>query len=321
MSNKNFSFTPSTFLETPVLFLIFNRLDTTILVLESIKKVKPKKLYIASDGARENKENENESVEAVRNYVLSQIDWQCEIKTLFRKNNLGCKYAVSNAINWFFEHEEMGIILEDDCIPVSSFYYYCEELLHYYKDDKRIWHISGNNFLPKDFNTSEFSYSFGGIYGSIWGWATWRDRWNHYDVEIKLFDELKNNHFLENCYGGGPAVKSRLNDFQLIKNGLDTWDFQWVFTRWVNNGFTIIPKVNLVYNAGFGKNATHTISTKDERADMKVNEIELPLHHPSDIIRDSVSELNFYNQFGKIKTIDKLKVLIKRLIKYDKWGK
>jgi len=321
MQNKSNSFTSIKRLDTAVLLITFNRLDTTKLVFETIKQVKPPRLYIASDGARENIESENTVVQDVREYVLSQIDWDCEVKTLFSENNLGCKYGVISGISWFFENEEMGIILEDDCVPDQSFFYYCEELLHYYKDDKRIWHISGNNFLPDDFKDAEYSYYFGGIYGSIWGWASWRDRWKHFDADISLFEKLKPNHFLENCYDGSPAVKSRFNDFQLIRNGLDTWDYQWVFTRWINSGLTIIPAVNLVFNAGFGENATHTFSKKDERGKMIVNEIEFPLKHPPYIIRDSVAELNFYKQFGKIKTIDKLKVFIKKIIRYDKWAK
>jgi hypothetical protein len=311
MNRPSNSFKTDKKFDTAVLFLIFNRLDTTKLVFETIKKVKPPRIYIASDGARENNPTEKKVVQEVRDYLMSQIDWDCEVKTLFRDNNMGCKYAVSTAIDWFFKNEEMGIILEDDCVPVQSFYYYCEELLEKYKEDKRIWHISGNNFIDEDSLSADFSYYFGGIYGSIWGWASWRDRWNHYDVEIKLFEKLKNNQLLENCYDGGLAVKSRLNNFQSIRNGLDTWDYQWVFTRWINNGLTIIPSVNLVFNAGFGEGATHTLSKNDVRAKLKVNEIEFPLKHPAYVIRDSAKEHNFYKRFEKVKTIDKLKGVIK----------
>lgn len=307
--------------DTAVLFLIFNRLDTTKLVLETIKQVKPPRLYIASDGARKNNASEITNVKTVRDYVLSQIDWDCEVKTFFRDHNMGLKHALSSAIDWFFKNEEMGIILEDDCIPDHSFFYFCQDLLHYYKADKRIWHISGNNFLPNDFINSKYSYYFGGIYGSIWGWASWRDRWKYYDVEIKLFDELKANHLLENCYDGSSAVISRINDFKKVKEGLNTWSYQWVFTRWINNGLTIIPTVNLVYNAGFGEGATNTLSDKDDRAKMIIKEIEFPLKHPQVVVRDSIAELNFYNRYGRIKTINKLKNIIKKLIKHDKWAK
>ncbi len=307
-------FIPPKPLETAVLFLVFNRLDTTKQVFEAIKKAKPPRLYIGSDGARESKEDEKERVEAVRNYILDNIDWDCEVKTLFREKNLGCKMAVSGAIDWFFENEEQGIILEDDCLPSQSFFWYCEELLNRYKDDMRIWHISGNNFHFGWQRDKDYSYYFGGIYGSIWGWASWANRWKKYDVEMKNYDNLKTKKYLENCYDGSIAVKSRLNEFESIKSGLDTWDFQWVYCRWINNGLTIIPSINLVKNLGFGEEATHTFNKKDKRANMNFYNISLPLKHPSFIIRDTISEIKFYNDFIKPNTIQQIKRVVKKVI-------
>ena len=128
---------------TPVLFIVFNRLDKTRQVFEAIRQARPPFLYIASDGARFNKEGELEKVQAVRDFIIQNIDWKCEVKTLFRKKNLGCKYAVSGAISWFFNNVDQGIILEDDCLPSKSFFWYCEELLEKYKHDNSIYLISG----------------------------------------------------------------------------------------------------------------------------------------------------------------------------------
>ena len=204
--NKIESYTPPHPLNTAVLFLVFNRIDTTKKVFEAIRQAKPPRLYIAADGARESKDEE-EKVNAVRDYVSSNIDWDCEIKTLFNEKNLGCKMAVSGAIDWFFDNEEMGIILEDDCLPSQSFFWFCEEMLAKYKDDMRVWHVAGNNFHFGWKRDEDYSYYFGGIYGSIWGWASWRTRWNHYDVEMKNYDEVKSKKYLENCYVGSKAVK------------------------------------------------------------------------------------------------------------------
>ena len=121
-NNLESNFTPPHPLNTAVLFLVFSRLDTTKQVFESIRQAKPPRLYIAADGAREVKEGEAEKVKAVRDYITSNIDWECEVKTLFREQNFGCKMAVSGAIDWFFQNEEMGIILEDDCLPSQSFF-------------------------------------------------------------------------------------------------------------------------------------------------------------------------------------------------------
>ena len=133
-------------LKSPVLFLVFNRPDTTRRVLEAIRQAQPSQLFIAADGPREGKSGEAEKCADVRRIVNEGIDWDCEVKTLFRDKNLGCKVAVSRAIDWFFEHVEEGIILEDDCLPHPTFFRFCEELLNKYRDDERIGQISGDNF-------------------------------------------------------------------------------------------------------------------------------------------------------------------------------
>ncbi len=312
--NEVTRFIPSHPLNTAVLFLVFNRLEKTKKVFESIQQAKPPRLYIAADGAREHKEDEAEKVEAVRKYIVENINWKCEVKTLFRDQNLGCKYAVSEALNWFFESEEMGIVLEDDTLPSYSFFWYCEKLLKKYKDDLRVWHISGNNFHFGWKRDETHSYYFGGIYGSIWGWATWRSRWKHYDVEMKNYNETDHKDYLENCYDGSDAVKRKIIDFNLIKKGLDTWDFQWVYTRWINNGLTIVPNVNLVKNLGFDNDATHTHSKYDKRADMHYFDIKFPLRHPSSVSRDHISEKNFFDDFVKPSFLSKIKYTVKKIL-------
>lgn len=116
--------------QSPILFLVFNRPDVTALVFNEIKKAKPKKLYVAADGARDIKELNKCNI--VRE-IATNIDWDCELITLFREKNLGCKYAVSSAISWFFENEEQGIILEDDCLPSNDFLDFVMKCCHFIK--------------------------------------------------------------------------------------------------------------------------------------------------------------------------------------------
>lgn len=306
-------FTPPHPLNTAVLFLIFNRLDTTKQVFEAIRKAKPPRLHIAADGARESKEGESEKVKAVRDYVMEHIDWECEVKTLFRKKNLGCKMAVSSAITWFFENEEMGIILEDDCLPSQSFFWFCEELLERYKDDMRVWHIAGNNFHFGWKRDEDYSYYFS-YYGSIWGWATWRSRWNHYDVEMKNYDEIKSKNYLWDIFGNKEEANFRISNFDEIRNGLNTWDFQWAYTRFINSGLSVVPIKNLVENLGFGDDATHLHSVNDTRANMKMNNLEFPLQNPKFIIRDKVSDDKYFNKFIKSNS-NLLKKIVKNVLK------
>ena len=240
--------------QTPILFLIFNRPDTTKLVFESIRSMKPAKLYIAADGARKDKVGEDLLCEESRS-IIDLIDWECEIKTLFRPENLGCKIAVSSAIDWFFENEEQGIILEDDCLPNESFYNYCETLLNYYASDERIMHISGNNFQD-GMMRGNGSYYFSN-YNHIWGWATWKRAWKAYNVDLSFLTETEINNLIEKKFG---TKKERFfwnNIFKsVLVDKIGTWDHQWTYAIWKKNGLSIIPNKNLVYNIGFNVNGT-----------------------------------------------------------------
>ena len=297
-------------LKTAVLFLVYNRLDTTKQVFEAIRQTKPLRLYIASDGP---KEGEAEKVQAVREYLTSRIDWDCEIKTLFREKNLGCRMGVSSAITWFFENEEKGIILEDDCLPSQSFFWFCEELLERYKDDMRVWHIAGNNFLNGYVRDPDYSYYFS-YYGSIWGWASWANRWNKYDVEIKSYPEIRDKKYLWDVFGNWPEAKFRTSNFDSTIDGFNTWDYQWNYARFINSGLSIVPNVNLIKNIGFGKNATHTHNKNDPRSRMPSCDIQLPLNHPAFLIRDKISDDRFFKRYINTR-MNSIKNMIKKIFK------
>lgn len=193
-------------LHTAVLFLVFNRPNTTKQVFEAIRQARPPKIYVASDGARENIPGETERVEEVRR-IVSDVDWPCEIKTLYRHKNLGCKEAIFSAINWFFENEEQGIIIEDDCLPSAEFFPYCEFYLDKYKYDDNIFSISGSRFGLSE--KSCFSK-----YALMWGWATWRDRWKYYSLELEGVDEVckKNSQIYQQDYIGEKYSKIQMLD-------------------------------------------------------------------------------------------------------------
>ena len=264
-------FTPPHPLNTAVLFLVFNRIETTIQVFEEIRKAKPPRLYIAADGARSNHDGEAEKVSEVRDFIIRNIDWECVVSTLFREQNLGCKIAVSTAITWFFENEAQGIILEDDCLPSQSFFWYCEDLLERYKYDKRIYLVSGYN-KQNEWCRGEDSYFFSN-YGGIWGWASWSRAWQDYDVDMSDINEfIRRNHFV-NLLGIKDGIFRQKMIYDSIKvNKMNTWDYQWGYARHKNNGLACVACKNLVENIGFGENATHTFEANLDnviRHDMK----------------------------------------------------
>lgn len=244
--------------QTPILLLIFNRMSTTVRVFEKIKEQKPKYLFIASDGSRDGKENEQAEVQRIRKYVLDQIDWECEVKTLFRDQNLGCGVAPYTAITWFFEHVEKGIILEDDCLPLPGFFEFCEEMLNYYKDDERIYEISGHNLQAGNVR-GDGSYYFSN-YGGIWGWATWARAWKNYDYYMSDLDKFVSSKTINRILPDKKEQEFWLNAFIKAKKLGSWWDYQWLLTIWNNNGVCIVPNGNLVINIGFDGESTHTVN-------------------------------------------------------------
>ncbi len=214
--------------------------------------------------------------------------------TLIRDENLGCKKAVYEAINWFFENESEGIILEDDLLPSQSFFWYCQELLDYYRDDNRIMHIGGSNFQFGR-NRSPYDYYFS-RYAHVWGWATWKKSWQHYK-DIDYWSSKKLKELFTSLESSKDFIKYWNNEMQKVKSGkIDTWDYQWTFTCWEKNGLSILPDINLVSNIGFGKNATHT-KKFNPVSNIPNQEICFPLHHPIKIIRSK--KRDSYTEFGQ----------------------
>jgi len=269
---------PLTSLQTAVLFVVFNRPDTTAQVFEAIRKAKPPRLYVAADGPRPDKNGEVEKVARVRE-IATAVDWPCEVKTLFREENLGCKYAVSGAITWFFEQEEQGIILEDDCLPSQSFFWFCEDILERFKSDNRVMSICGVNIV--DCIDSQESYFFS-IYALMWGWATWRRAWKSYKPDLKSWSNHKNMRLI-----GKNIVLTKIQKLTWVnilsktyRGKIDTWDYQWIYTCWLNSGLTIAPTVNLICNIGFSEDATHTKIFNPILSSLVAKDIAFPLKHP-----------------------------------------
>ncbi len=294
---NNQKFISSNLLNTAVLFLVFNRPDLTKQVFQEIRKIKPPRLYVAADGPRAEKIGELEKVEQVRK-IATQVDWECEVKTLFREKNLGGGRAVSSAITWFFENEEMGIILEDDCLPSQSFFWFCEELLERYKNDMRIMLVSGYN-KQETWSSNQYDYFFS-HFGGIWGWASWKRAWQHYDFEMRQLEEFtkfKNfKHLLGNKLG---LIREKQMKNVFLKD-IDFWDYQWGFARHINSGLACVPSKNLVENIGFGEDATNNHYGS---CDIKKYEITFPLKENRFVVADRKYDQLFHPSvsiFGRI---------------------
>lgn len=234
------------YFQTPILLLVFNRPEISNKVFNEIRKIKPTKLFIAADGPR----NASDKIlcEETLN-IIKLIDWDCELKTLIRSENMGCGRAVNEGISWFFNHVDEGIILEDDCFPLDSFFEFCEKMLEKYRDNGKVMHISGSNFqmgITRGLANETYYYS---RYPLIWGWATWKRAWRYYNFELPNFLDKSvremGSFFIYATY--------KVNSSQI-----NTWDIQWSYCVYKNKGICITPNVNLIKNLGFGEDSTHT---------------------------------------------------------------
>jgi len=296
-------------MNSAILFLTYKRLDTTRLVFNAICQAKPKKIYFASNAAKDSGEIIN--VNKIRDFI-NEINWPCEIHTLFRENHLSVKYSISSAIDWFFENESEGIILEDDCLPDPTFFQYCDELLEKYRDDKRISQISGVNLQGNSKTNSSYYFSRN-IH--IWGWATWASRWkNSYDVEMSSWKEFKQFNSIENIINNKSHKKYWSNIFDEIANDkMQTWDYQWVYANWINYRLSIMPNKDLITNIGFGPEATFT-KESSPLSNLPVYPMTFPMNHPKYIYPESMLEEEFYNKFNKTNYFRRIKTKILRIM-------
>jgi hypothetical protein len=285
----------------PILFLVFNRPDTTAQVFERIRQIQPAQLFIAADGPRPGKEGEKQKCEEVRNIILKAIDWPCDVKTLFRDSNLGCGHAVSGAISWFFENVEEGIILEDDTLPDPSFFNFCKVLLEKYRFQEKIKMISGNNFQKGKW-WGDGSYYFS-AYSHIWGWASWRRTWQEYDFTLDGLDEKTHDKDMSFYFNDKRVKDYWKQTLDKLRNGVfNTWDIQLLFSMWHKRGLAVLPNTNLVTNIGFGASSTHTFDDSDQTSNLPIIPLT-EIHHPNEISIDKRADQHYFNNFLRKKNL------------------
>jgi len=244
----------------PVLLMGFNRPELMARVIDRLREVEPRQVYVAVDGARDSHPADGERVQACRDLVL-RLDWGCEVHTLFQDANLGCGRGVSTAVTWFFDHVDRGIVLEDDIVPHPTFFDFCAELLDRYEADERVFAVSGCNVVPRTrLSRPQDSYRFSQI-PVVWGWATWRRSWRHHRLDIAGWRRgLPVSRLLKRVGYSPTSALFWGSEFELTARGdVDTWDWQLTQAAMASGQLTATSNVNLVENIGFGSDATHTV--------------------------------------------------------------
>lgn len=305
-------------LNTPILFIIFNRPKTTTQVFEKIRTAQPSKLFIAADGPRLGHPADAELCRQARNVAL-QVDWPCHVATLFHEKNLGCRFGPASAISWFFDNVEEGIILEDDCLPCDSFFQFCSQMLEYFRQDQRIFSINGSN-LGYAMGASSYSFT---RFMNMWGWATWRRVAVTIDYELAFLRDVrcKKLWFMNRLLNWSSRevdynwIKYWLARYEWIVDGFETWDYQWLLNQMRYKKLSVVPATNLVKNIGFGSDATHTHDPDFPCAAIETDNMQFPLTHPKRIRED----MRYLNEIVKGKWAGYRKEPLVEILQNKSW--
>ena len=303
-------------LTTPVLFSIFNRPDTTRKVFNAIKAAKPEKLFVSADGPRRDVAGEDEKCKQTR-AIIKQVDWKCEVYTNFREKNLGLKLTMSSGIDWFFKNVEEGIILEDDCLPTRTFFWFCQELLEKYRDDEKIMAINGGN-SQFGVKRGRASYYFSNIVG-VWGWASWRRAWRHFDLSLRSFPEFKKQNQIKNIFEDETSRIFWMTKIQETYDGGNSWAFPWAYSIFTQNGLCVTPNVNLVSNIGFGPDGVHATNPGSLFANIRTAGMKKIIHPtfilPNRNADESSTKLAAQEQLFNRGLVGRMKLVLKALVK------
>lgn len=286
-------------MDTPILFLVFNRPSLTKRVFDEINKAKPTKLFVAIDGPRQGNQFDKENIKQVIE-IVTNLNWECKLELFEREKNLGCGLAISSAIDWFFSKVDEGIILEDDCVPSQDFFFFCESMLAKYRNDSRIMAINGSNPLGQIQLDCTYFYS---KYNFVWGWATWKRAWDLYEYDLKKESNFqRRRNLLKSFKFDLVSVRSWYKHLDLVKNEkISTWDYQWMYTCWKYNGLVITPNSNLVCNIGNEIDPTHGV-VNASYLNLKQIDLKKPIRSPNNFRTNSsidkkIARYRFGNYF------------------------
>ena len=305
--------------KNPVLIRFFNRPNKIKKVMAILKKVKPKQLYLLADGPRPSKGKREKKLVEITRQIATEINWKCNVKKKFFKENLGGPKAGYEGICWFFNSVKQGIILEDDCIPNIDFFKFCDELLEYYKDDNRVGHITGNNFQNGNIR-GDSSYYFS-KYTHTWGWASWQRSVFNWNLVEKNWPKIKKKKLINNFYNDNNEKKYWEKIFDELNSCKNVhWDYSWMLKQWMNKSLTVTPNVNLVKNIGFGKDATHQVDKNSNLNSVTLQKLD-KIIHPKEIKINIIADIYAFNFVFKEKIIGfpgNLIHLFKRILNFLK---
>ena len=299
------------------MILAYRRPKQLAKLIETLKKIKPKNLYISVDGPKKSNPIDKELVKQTKEVIERNINWDCTIKKKYNVKNLGCKMGVSSAISWFFDHINEGIILEEDCLLHEDFYKFAEQLLEFYRDNKQIWTITSNN-LQKNQWRGDGSYYYSRI-PHCWGWATWKDRWINYHQDLTHWELLKSTNMIKNIFTKKGEREYWIKIFDNLKyNDMpDSWAYRWFFVSLINSGLTVAPNINMATNIGFDNDASNTKSGSSPiMCDFSRPTNIFPIKHPTFFLRSIEADDFTFNNFYRKSLILRIKNKLQKILNF-----
>lgn len=291
--------------ETPVLLIIFNDPIKSNITFEKIRALRPKFLYISSDGPRNGIEDEMDRCLEARK-IVDKIDWKCNLKTFFRDVNSGSAgKGVYMALDWFFSDVEEGIVLEYDVVPNLDFFYFCESLLVKYRSNQDVMVISGSNFQDGILR-GDCSYYFSQI-PTLWGFAMWRRAFQRVTFNVSEINDNKFKKviaFKENERGVMNYWRWKL--YCMKVGAISTWDYPILFSLWLNNGVSVIANRNLVTHFVDGKGYSENFTVHHPGITNVPSESILPIIYSHEIKIDREADNYLINKFNLELTIPRL---------------
>jgi hypothetical protein len=275
-------------MNTPVVFIIFNRPGLTRQVFAAIRAAQPRLLMVVADGPRSDRPGEAERCAEVRALVEAGVDWPCEVRRNYAETNLGCARRVVSGLDWVFGQVEQAIILEDDCLPAPEFFSFCCELLARYADHPLVGQVSGCCFVPRLTGDAVGPDYYFSRYPHCWGWATWAAKWRKYDNESCSQLGEAEIPWPEGLIHRRERRAWRKRFEQVGSASMSIWDYRWTMSCWQHGMLSANAYVNLVSNIGFGTDATHTHS--GDLGEIPLGLLSFPLRHPTSIAADHVRD-------------------------------
>jgi hypothetical protein len=221
---------------------------------------------------------------------VSRPGWECDLRLNLAPANLGFNRRISSGLEWAFDQFEEAIVLEDDCLPDSTFFPFCAEMLERYRDDDEIMMVTGDNFQFGR-RRGDASYYFSHGVGT-WGWAGWRRSFRHFDREMRAWPAERGLEMLERVWSVPSVVdywRSRFDEAHRAE--VDAWDYQWAFAMWRRGGLQVVPNVNLISYIGCLADSAHTSDLQAPYCGLPTSPMRFPLVHPSCVERDLAADL------------------------------